>query len=281
MPLSQYLRKAVSPVADRNRRTAILSLLFLVGITASARAQELPYLPEPTYQEGEKLTYKLKYGFLSAATGKLAVEKSKLRFSNPHAYHLSAEGRTSGAFSVFYNVRNKYDSYVDGNTYLPYLYTENIREGGYSRQEYATFDHRNKSVSGKKGTFKSPTGQFFDLLSAYYFSRNLDLSSLKVGESFKITYFLNDEVAQLGIKYIGLETIKTSLGKVECLKFSPEIAAGRIFKKDSQLFLWVTNDGNRIPVRAYAEILVGSVTMDLVAADGLKHTFGKRVSYSK
>ncbi|TDS15740.1 DUF3108 domain-containing protein [Sphingobacterium paludis] len=256
-------------------------IFIMLSYLSSVYAQNLPYLPNPTYKEGEKLTYKLRYGVISAATGTLKVEKSKLRFSNPNAYHLSAFGQTSGAFSVFYTVKNQYDSYIDGDNYLPYLYTEDIHEGSYTRKEYATFDHRNKKVSGKKGTFTSPTSQFFDLLSAYYFSRNLDLSSLKKGDTFKISYFLNDEVSQLGIKYIGIEKIKTSLGTLECIKLSPEIKSGRIFKKDSQLFLWVTNDGNRIPVKAQVEILIGSVTMELTQASGLKHKLGERVSYSK
>lgn len=255
--------------------------LFFIGSICVSFAQTLPYLSEPTYKEGEKLTYKLRYGIISAATGTLKVEKSKLRFSNPNAFHLSAFGQTSGAFSVFYTVKNQYDSYIDGDTYLPYLYTEDIHEGSYTRKEYATFDHKNKKVSGKKGTFKSPTSQFFDLLSSYYFSRNLDLSTLKKGDTFKITYFLNDEVSQLSVQYVGIEKIKTSLGTVECIKFSPEIKPGRIFKKDSQLFLWVTNDGNRIPVKAEVEILIGSITMELVQASGLKHKLGQRVSYSK
>ncbi|WP_437921018.1 DUF3108 domain-containing protein [Sphingobacterium sp. LRF_L2] len=262
-------------------RNLYVVIAFFLGSISFALGQNLAYLPEPTYKEGEKLTYKLRYGVISAATGTLKVEKSKLRFSNPNAFHLSAFGQTSGAFSVFYTVKNQYDSYIDGDTYLPYLYTEDIHEGSYTRREYATFDHINKKVSGRKGTFKSKTGQFFDLLSAYYFSRNLDLSSVKKGETFKITYFLNDEVAQLGVKYIGIEKIKTSLGTLECLKFSPEISPGRIFKKDSQLFLWVTNDGNRIPVKAQVEILIGSVTMELTQASGLKHKLGERVSYSK
>lgn len=253
---------------------------FLICSMGVAIGQTLPYLSQPTYQHGEHLTYKLKYGILSVATGTLKVEKSSLRFSNPNAFHLSAFGQTSGIFAI-YKVRNKYDSYIDGNTYLPYLYIEDIREGSYSREEYAVFDHRNQKVSGRKGTFTSPTEQFFDLLSAYYFSRNLDLSSLREGDSFKITYFLNDEVAQLGVKYVGIEKIKTPLGELECIKFSPEITPGRIFRKDSELFLWVTNDGNRIPVKAQAAILVGTVTMELVRASGLKHTLGKRVNYSK
>src|SRR5690606_3876627 len=243
-------------------------------------AQTLPYLKEPTFKEGEKLTYKLQYGSISAATGVLSVNKSKLQFSQP-TYHLNAYGQTSSFFSVFYTVKNKYDSYISASTYLPYLYVEDIKEGSYTRKAYATFDSKNKTVKGKKGTFNSPVTQTFDLLSAYYFARNLDFSSLKSGESFKLTYFLNDEIAQLGVQYIGVENIKTNLGTVECIKLSPEIKPGRIFKKDSKLYLWVTNDGNRIPVRAHVEILIGSVTLELEKAEGLKYELGKKVSYSK
>lgn len=123
--------------------------------------------------------------------------------------------------------------------------------------------------------------QTFDLLSAYYFSRNLDFSALKPGDSFKLTYFLNDEVEQLGIEYIGVEKIKTKFGTLECIKLSPQIKPGRIFKKNSRLYLWVTNDGNRIPVKAHVEILVGSVSLELDKVEGLKYELGKRVSYSK
>lgn len=249
-------------------------------MTSTGMAQ-LPYLKESTFKEGEKLTYKLRYGFLSAATGVLSVNKSKLQFSNKNTFHLNAYGQTSSGFSIFYTVKNKYDSYIDGDTYLPYLYTEDIRENNYRRKEYATFDHRNRTVKGAKGTFKGSTPQTFDLVSAYYFSRNLDFSTLKPGDSFKIPYFLNDEIAELKVFYVGTEKIKTSLGTLDCIKLNPEIKAGRIFKKDSKLYLWVTNDGNRIPVKAQVEILIGSITMELTKAEGLKYELSKKVSYSK
>jgi len=256
-------------------------LIFCLFVASLGRSQSLPYLKEPTYKVGEVLTYKLKYGFISAASGTLSVHKSKYNFGVKDAIHLSAFGQTTGAFSALYTIKNQYDSYVDQRTFLPILYTENIRENKYRRVEYATFDHKNKKVSGKKGTFKSPTEQTFDLVSAYYFSRNLDFSKLKPGDKFKVSYFLNDEVEQLGIEYIGVEKIKSSLGDIECIKLSPEITPGRIFKKSSRLYLWVTNDGNRIPVKAQVEILIGSVTMELVNAEGLKYPLGQRVSYSK
>lgn len=262
------------------QRSVVLSVLLFILTFSSHGQTKLKYISEPAFKVGEKLTYKLRYGFLSAATGTLEVKKSNLRFSNPHSFLLTAQGETSGAFSAFFTVKNFYESYIDGDNYMPYLYTENIREGKYRREEYALFDHNKSTVSGKKGVFESPTEQFFDLVSAYYFSRNLDFTGVRKGDNFKITYFLNDEIAQLGVEYIGLETIKTSLGEVECIKFSPEIKPGRIFKKDSRLYLWVTNDGNRIPVKAQVEILIGSVTMELVSAKGLKYPLGRPVHYS-
>ncbi len=248
----------------------------LLGVSLFVYGQQLPYLKESAFQAGEELNYRLRYGLISAAVGSLKVEDSSLKFSSPHSFHLMARGRTSNAFSVFYTVDNRYDSYIDSRTYLPHYYTENIREGNYRRTDIVRFDHAKQTVQGNKGTFKSGSTQTFDLLSAYYFARNLDLSQVKKGQSFKLTYFLNDEIATLGIEYIGIETIKTPLGTLECLKFSPEIKPGRIFRKDSRLYLWVTNDGNRIPVKAQVEILVGSVTLELTDAKGLKYALGEK-----
>ena len=103
----------------------------------------------------------------------------------------------------------------------------------------------------------------------------MDISRLKIGDEFKLNYFLGDEISQLQIEYVGKEVIKTKLGNIRCLKFSPSIKPGRIFKKDSRLYLWVTDDGNRVPVRAEVEILVGSVVMELKSADGLKYALAK------
>ena len=270
---------------DKNKgmgRTIVVVLLttlalVLPGAGRSVSAQSLPFLKESSYKAGEELHYRLKYGILPAATATLRVKDSELQFSSPHAFHLSAQGKTSNAFSVLFPVDNKYNSYIDSRSYLPFFYTENIREGNYRRTDVVRFDHRARTVEGNKGKFKSNSAQTFDMLYAYYFARNLDLRSVSKGQSFKLTYFLSDEITTLGIQYLGIETIDTPLGRLECLKFSPEIKPGRIFKKDSRLYLWVTNDGNRIPVRAQVEILVGTVTLELFKASGLKYKLGEKI----
>ncbi len=246
----------------------IFTLLIFTGL--GLKAQELANKKEPVFKAGEELNYRFKYGFITAAEATLKVTEPKVKFDNRPVYQLTAEGRTAGTFNVFYKVRNRYDSYVDQSGLVPYLYTENIKEATYRRNDKARFYQNKKKIVTNKGDFKGD-GQTFDIVSAYYFARSIDLTNIKPGDKFTMDYFLDDAVTDLEVEYVGKEMVKTALGKFRCLKFSPSIQPGRIFRKDSKLHLWITDDNNRIPVKAQVEILVGAVTMELTSATGLKY----------
>jgi hypothetical protein len=250
-------------------------ILFIILLLAGsfAFAQVVKNNGEPVFKVGERLDYRLRYGFITAAEASIRVEESTAQFDNNPVFHLVAEGRTAGTFNIFYKVRNRYDSYVDKKTMAPYLYTENIREANYRRNDKARFYQEEKKVVSNNGTFKS-NGQTFDVVSAYYFARNLNISALTEGDTFSLDYFLHDGISKMDIQYVGKEVVKTSLGYVRCIKFSPSIQPGRVFRKNSKLYLWITDDANRIPVKAHVEILVGSVTLELISAEGLKYTMG-------
>lgn len=251
------------------RKTLLLVVILFLGF--NGLAQELPFVKDPVFQAGEVLKYKLKYGFITAAEGTLKVQESDLKFDGKPTFRLLVDGETSGTFDIFYKIRDHYDSYIDKSNLKPYFYQENIREGGYRRQDKARFQQENKKVVATQGTFATPTTQTFDLVSAYYFARSLDISKMQIGDYVKLNYFLGDEINQLEIQFVGRETIKTKLGKIKCLKFSPSIKPGRVFRKDSKLYLWITDDGNRVPVKAQVEIIVGAVTMEIKSAEGLKY----------
>jgi len=248
----------------------IAYLLILVFSVQAAAAQIVKSRSEPAFKVGEQLNYKLRYGFITAAEATLQVLDTDVKFDNKPTFHLVANGRTAGTFDFFYKVRNRYDSYIDKEDLTPYLYSEDIREASYRRSDKVRFYQDQQKIVGRKGTFKGKA-QTFDLVSAYYFARNLDMSGVHPGKKITLYYFLDDEVADLQIEYIGKERVKTSMGYFNCLKFSPAIQPGRVFRKDSRLYLWITDDGNRIPVKAQVEILVGSVTMELVSAKNLKY----------
>src|SRR5690554_4877306 len=79
----------------------IVALIYgLVGTLLLVHGQQLPFREESAFQAGEELTYRLRYGIISAAIGTLKVDDSAIKFSSPHSFHLSASGRTSAAFSV-------------------------------------------------------------------------------------------------------------------------------------------------------------------------------------
>jgi hypothetical protein len=252
-------------------RLPLFVFILCLSLSGSGFAQELPFVKEPVFQAGEVLKYKLKYGFITAAEGAIQVKESDLKFDGKPTFNLVVDGETSGTFDIFYKIRDHYDSYIDKDNLKPYFYQENIREGGYRRQDKARFSQEGKKVVATRGTFTTPTTQTFDLVSAYYFARSLDISKMKIGDFVKLNYFLGDEISQLEIQFVGREVVKTKMGKIKCLKFSPSIKPGRVFRKDSKLYLWITDDGNRVPVKAQVEIIVGSVTMEIKSADGLKY----------
>ena len=83
----------------------------------------------------------------------------------------------------------------------------------------------------------------------------------------------DDETFKFRIKYLGKDIIRTKFGKVECLKFRPFVQAGRVFKEQESLTVWVSNDQNKIPLRIKADLAIGSIKADLNAYKGLSHQF--------
>jgi len=61
------------------------------------------------------------------------------------------------------------------------------------------------------------------------------------------------------------------------IKFSVLLIEGTIFKKGEDLYVWVTDDFNRIPVLVDAKILIGSVKATLVSAENLKFPLSSEI----
>jgi hypothetical protein len=130
-------------------------------------------------------------------------------------------------------------------------------------------------VSTHKGdTFKIPPVSQ-DMLSSFYFARTLDFTNAKKGDIFTIPTFVDEEEYPLQIKYLGKENLKSRTGTYRCLKFVPVVQEGRIFEKEEDMTVWITDDENKIPILAKAKVLVGSIKMELVEYDNLANPLAK------
>lgn len=257
---------------------SFFSFIFLLqfGFAQTALVKKT----QNAYKLGEVLEYKAYYGFLDAATAKLVVEKEFKKVGNRMTYHMIASAVSLGAFNWFFKVVDNYQSYIDNQVLLPLVFFRRVEEGGYVLARDKYFNQTKNTVrviepkKGKDGKFKTESNTQ-DLLSCFYHARTLDLQNAKPGDVFTIPVFFDYENYPMRIKFLGKETLKTDLGTFRCLKYSPQLQEGRVFKDQEDMTIWLSDDQNKIPIRLKAELLIGSIKLDLTSYSGLVKPISK------
>jgi hypothetical protein len=238
-------------------------------------ADQLPTAVNKAFKQGEVLTYRMHYGMLNAGVAVLEVKPDLIEVSGRKVYHIVGSGYTIGSTDWFFKVRDRYETYMDKDAMLPWLFVRRVDEGGYKFSQDYAFNHYTKKVDiGNNEKFDIPAG-IQDMVSAFYSARSMDLSNAKAGDLFSITCFVDKEIWPLKIKFIGKETIDTDIGKFRCLKFRPIVQKGRVFKKEEDLNVWISDDDNHLPMRVKADVLIGSIKMDITSAKNLANPTSK------
>jgi hypothetical protein len=116
------------------------------------------------------------------------------------------------------------------------------------------------------------------MISSFYYARTMNFKNLKKNDTFEFKCFMDDEIYNLKVKYVGDEQIHIRKGKFKCLKFVPVVQTGRYFKSEDDVNFWVTKDENRIPILVKAKIPVGIVKLHLVEWEGLKNDLTSKIN---
>jgi len=236
---------------------------------------QLPYNPNTAFKAGEVLSYRMHYGMINAGVAVLEVKPDLIEVNGRKVYHIVGTGYTVGSADWFFKVRDRYETYMDKDAMLPWLFVRRVDEGGYKFSQDYLFNHYTKKVDiGNNEKFDVPAG-VQDMVSAFYSARNLDLSNAKPGDIYSVTCFVDKEIWPLKIKFVGRETIDTDIGKYRCLRFRPIVQKGRVFKNEEDLNVWISDDKNHLPMRVKANILIGSIKMDITSAKNLANATGK------
>ncbi len=259
-------------------------LLLMLQPTISEPRQEfvksqeitsLPKVEHNAFKRGERLEYEVSYGWLDAGEAIIEITHEKKQIAGRDVFHVIGTGNSLGTFNWFFKVRDRYETYVDEAGVFPWIFIRDIHEGGFDLKQYYTFDHFKEKVTTNKGKeFDVPLG-VQDMISALYRARAMDFSHIEPGQIFEIQAFVDNEVWPLKIKYLKTETIELDKGDFNCMVFVPVVQTGRIFKKEEDMMVWVTNDKNKIPILAKAKVVVGSVTMEIRDYKGLANPIAK------
>lgn len=256
------------------KKSFIQLLLVLVVVTAFAKPlvnapsnkiEQLPILSKRTFKAGEKLAYSISYGFFDAAEAYIEVMPQVQNKNGQKAYHVVGIAESKGTFDWFFKVRDRYESYIDTATLYPIHFVRRVDEGGYKINQDYYFNQLAQTIVNEKGKqFFAPIG-IQDMVSAFFYARNLDISTLRPGDVATVNSFVDNEFYALKFRFKGAEEISFENKKVSCLKFCPLVQKGRVFKHEDDLEVWITNNNSRIPIKIKANVRVGSIEMNLIS----------------
>ena len=260
---------------------AVLYAMVADGVyaqVASAGQKQLPF------KDGESLTYVLSYtwGGISTDVGEgVTTLKYKDGIFNP-----VVKGKTYRFFDLFFKVREHFESTFDEKTLRPLTFYRLSEEGKYRMVNDYKFDnktyqihaHTQKKTYPPKDSILPGKSYTYDLITLYYVSRTLDFSNIQLDEKQPISFAIDREIHDLYFVYKGKEVKKMKgVGTFKTLKFAVRLVAGEVFTGEDELFLWVSDDENKIPLWFESKILVGTVYGRLKKWSNLKYPLESKI----
>ncbi|MFI3331050.1 MAG: DUF3108 domain-containing protein [Rikenellaceae bacterium] len=259
---------------------AIIALLLTTCVFAQDK--------QARFKSGEKLTYVVSYiakliPNIDVAEVTLSVEDSE--FGGQSTQKITALAGVLPFFSWFFDMHDRYDTWIDPITLQPIHASCDISEGNYKFMSRIDFDwdslrvkttYRNLKYKKDKGKDMAIKADSRDALSLYYNLRSEDIENFKIAENRHLSLVMEDTVRRIDYKYLGRETKRVKgWGKMKTLKFSCRLvtSSGESFEDGTELFLWISDDENRVPLFVESPIRVGSVRVRLKNYENLKYPF--------
>lgn len=215
---------------------------------------------------GEYLEFSVKYGIIPAGTAVMKIPEI-IDYEGKRCFRIVSTARSNDFVSVFYKVRDSVETIVDYDGIFSRRFHKKLREGGYKADKTTLFDQRKHLAI--IGNDSLPTYAFVqDALSSLYYARTQDLVP---GSDVLIDNHTDKKNFPLKIVVERRETVEVPAGKFDCIVIEPIMRVEGIFKAKGRIWIWLTDDQYKIPVKMQTEVFfLGSVSAQLK-----KYTLGE------
>ncbi|MFA6401312.1 MAG: DUF3108 domain-containing protein [Salinivirgaceae bacterium] len=248
----------------------VTGILFFTATISIAQCS----VNNTVFNSGEEAYYQVYYhlGFIWLNAAGVSFKTEPLSYDGKKGFHFTSIGNTHPNYSWIYEVRDRFESKADSATLNPIWFSKNTSEGGIQAYNRYVFDQKYSKIYTqiKNGDepMKADTllmkGCVFDLLTAIYACRNLNFENKRINDTIPINLAIEDKIYPLHLRYLGKEEISTNDSKrYRCQKFSILLVEGTIFNGGEDMFVWVSDDKARVPIRIEAKILIGSIEANL------------------
>jgi hypothetical protein len=172
---------------------------------------------------------------------------------------------SNAIISAFYRVEDSAECrIVDGKATSFKL---KVQEGKHRRDRETIFDYVNDRIrflnhlQNDEKHFPMNSKKYWDVISGFYYVRTMALS---VGQKVSLDIFDSGKFANTAVDVIRTEMTTLVDGRqIETLVVKPVIVTDGLFKKTGDIYIWLTNDEYKTPVRVETSIKIGTVTAEL------------------
>ncbi|MBL7871799.1 MAG: DUF3108 domain-containing protein [Cyclobacteriaceae bacterium] len=260
-----------------------LAFILLTSFS-SERRKDFIEIKNTSFGTGEVLEYRVNFGFFTVGKASTVVEKAIYTKNSRPCYKVDAYGETLGFVSWISKVNDQWGAYVDTAALVTHVSYRKIKEGNYRKDEVITYNHDKleaevKVKNKETGVYEAPKyyktpDNVRDMVAGFLYLRAIDFNKkYKKGDTLAISGFFEDTPYNMKIIYDGKETIKTKVGKIHCHRLVPIMPDNKIFDGENSITCWMSDDGNRVPVKIQAKMFIGSTGIELTNFRGLRNQF--------
>ncbi|HSW62894.1 MAG TPA: DUF3108 domain-containing protein [Dissulfurispiraceae bacterium] len=181
------------------------------------------------------------------------------------SFMITSKARSAGVISAFYTVDDFAQSILLNGR--PYSFRFRQHEGKNRGNKETKFDPLTKKISFSNAVknvsseHDLPATPLWDILSAFYYVR---IKPLEVGKKVGIDIFDSGKFARVGVDVLKREQVDIpDFGKFNAVVIKPNVETEGLFKKKGDIFIWLSDDDQRIPLRVETIVPIGKVTAEL------------------
>ena len=225
----------------------------------------------------ERLKYVISYkwGLIHKDAGEATLSLT----TRGNFYDISLTAKTKPWADKLYQVRDTLKGTLQASTLRPLSYEKLTHEKGEYKRDVIEYTYTGNQTIGNakryrndKGKWKvtektfSATGPVFDMLSVFYYLRQLDFSSMSSAKTYTATIFSGKLKETIKIQILGKEKVKMkdkSEREAFRVKFNFTKEGGK--KSSDDMNVWISTDSSHIPLYLVGKLPVGEVRAYLIS----------------
>lgn len=257
------------------RFTSLSATLFLFALAAMS-PRPLRAASFAAFTDGETFTYRVSWGiFMRAGEITIAAQAEKDE-RGAEVFHITTNTATRGIVRGFYAYNNRAEAMINPHTGRLAMMREKGSDGKRNTDTETTFDytrniaaHLDRVRPERTQEVPIPPGDPIDLISALVQTRDWNL---KPGEKRDVLVNFSDEFYALSIYADHYEDVRTPSGTYRTLALIPRMEQNPkgIFKRGGEIKVWISQTGQKLPVKMQLKLRFGSATLLLAKYQSAK-----------